>query len=154
MRRGLAIVLAITSVIAALAGCGATEEEKPPELAVPSDPSIVDVTPPEGLLSDPCRAASEYENELEQLRRKYTEDHPDVVRMRVLANTAKAGCLAAADHAPRPGKWVEKDGVLECDGYMTRRADQDYCSAEIPEDWVPFTFDGKEYYMQPLTDNR
>lgn len=74
--------------------------------------------------------------------------------MRVWADTAKAECLAAVDHAPRPGKWVEKDGVIDCDGYMTRRADQDYCSAEIPEDWVPFTYDGKEYYMQPLTDSR
>ena len=27
-------------------------------------------------------------------------------------------------------------------------------AAEIPEDWVPFTFDGEEYYLHPLTDSR
>jgi hypothetical protein len=89
-----------------------------------------------------------------RLRQTYSEDHPDVVRMRVWAEAAKADCLAAADHGPRRGKWVEKDGVFECDGYMTRRADEDYCSAEIPEDWRPFTYDGKECFMQPLTDSR
>ena len=48
------------------------------------------------------------------------------------------------------GKWIDKDGAKICDGYLTRRADQDFCAAEIPADWVPFEFDGTTYYIQPL----
>jgi hypothetical protein len=51
------------------------------------------------------------------------------------------------------GNWLNENGARVCDGYMTRFADQEYCAAEIPEDWVPFTFDGQEYYIQPLADS-
>lgn len=123
-------------------------------LAAPSDPPNADLTPAENHLRDPCRDALEYRNELEQLLQAYSGNHPDVLRLRELVESAKAECFVAGDHMPRSGEWVDKDGVLQCDGYMTRRADQDYCSAETPEDWVPFTFDGKKYYMQPLTESQ
>ena len=149
----MATFVAMTSCVALLAGCGGAEKESPPKLAVPSDPPVADPTPLEDPLRDPCRAAIDYRSELEQLLQTYGEDHPDVVRLRQLADAAKDQCHAAAGQAPRSGKWIEKDGVRRCDGYMTRRADQDYCSAEIPEGWVPFTFNGREYYMQPLTES-
>ena len=49
------------------------------------------------------------------------------------------------------GNWVDKNGSRICDGFLTRRADHDFCAAEIPSDWLPFEFDGKTYYMQPLS---
>lgn len=48
------------------------------------------------------------------------------------------------------GNWVERDGALICEGYLTRYADEDYCASEVPEDWQPFEFDGQTYYLQPL----
>ena len=53
--------------------------------------------------------------------------------------------------ARRSGKWIERNGSRICDGYLTRRKDQDFCAAEVPEDWVPFEFAGKTYYVQPLS---
>lgn len=50
------------------------------------------------------------------------------------------------------GEWRNESGMLICDGYMTRFADQDYCAAEVPEDWTEFEFDGRKYYVQPLAD--
>ena len=50
------------------------------------------------------------------------------------------------------GKWIEKDGVLMCDGYLTRIESEDHCESKIPADWTPFEFDGRTYYMIPLTD--
>jgi hypothetical protein len=52
------------------------------------------------------------------------------------------------------GKWIEQDGVLMCDGYLTRVESEDYCEAQVPEDWQPFEFDGRTYFMIPLTDKR
>ncbi len=52
------------------------------------------------------------------------------------------------------GKWIEQDGVLMCDGYRTRVESEDYCEAQVPEDWQPFEFDGRTYFMIPLTDKR
>lgn len=152
MRKDIPVAVAIAIFLAVQAGCGAANEEAPPEQVFPSGPPVVELIPPESVVPNPCRAAIEYGNELAKMRRKFSETHPDVVRLRELADSAKAECFAAAGQPRKPGEWVEKDGVLECEGYMTRRADQDYCAAEIPEDWVPFTFDGKEYYVQPLAE--
>jgi len=135
-------------------GCSAADEETAPKLALLPGPTVAELPLLEHPLPDPCRAAIDYENELEKMRQEYSETHPDVVRLRRLADSEKAKCIGTAGHAPRSGQWAEKDGVLVCDGFMTRRADQDYCSSEVPEDWVPFTFDGKEYYVQPLTERR
>ena len=49
------------------------------------------------------------------------------------------------------GNWTRKDGALICRGYLTRQADEDFCAAEVPSDWVPFEFEGKTYYIPPLT---
>ena len=51
-----------------------------------------------------------------------------------------------------PGEWLEQDGARMCVGFLTRDADQDYCAAEIPADWVPFEFNGQTYYVQPLSE--
>ena len=48
------------------------------------------------------------------------------------------------------GKWREDDGMLVCEGYLTRYESQDYCASEIPPDWEPFEYDGQVYYIQPL----
>ena len=48
------------------------------------------------------------------------------------------------------GTWVWADDALTCDGFLTRRGDEDFCEAEIPEDWRPFEFNGQTYYRQPL----
>ena len=147
-------VLSSAIVILVLAGCSNNDKQEPQlQLEIPGPP-VADLAPPENLSADSCRAALEYEAELDRLRGIYTEDHPDVVRLRELAESAKTTCLAATGQTFPPGKWREEDGALVCDGYMTRRADQDYCSADIPEDWVPFTFEGRTYYMQPLAESR
>ena len=49
--------------------------------------------------------------------------------------------------------WVERDGTLVCEGYMTRYEDEEYCASVVPEDWRPFEFDGQTFYMQPLADS-
>ena len=48
------------------------------------------------------------------------------------------------------GEWVNRDGELVCDGYLMRKANEDFCSATVPDDWKPFWFNGKTYYVQPL----
>jgi hypothetical protein len=55
-----------------------------------------------------------------------------------------------------PGMWREKNGSKICDGYMTRFENEDYCSAKVPEGWVPFQYNGETYYVQPLagSDNQ
>lgn len=58
-----------------------------------------------------------------------------------------------ADKELPPGEWRDENGARVCDGYMTRFADQDYCAAEVPEDWVLFEFNGEDLYIQPLTDS-
>lgn len=55
-----------------------------------------------------------------------------------------------SDNNKPSGQWREEDGAIVCDGYMTRYSDQDYCAAEVPEDWVPFELDGQQLYIQPL----
>ena len=49
------------------------------------------------------------------------------------------------------GTWVFRDGSLYCDGYLTRDSGEDYCAADIPDDWEAFEFDGETYFRQPLT---
>ncbi len=49
-----------------------------------------------------------------------------------------------------PGVWREERGSRICDGYMTRYENEDYCASQIPDDWVPFQFNGRKYYVQPL----
>jgi hypothetical protein len=154
MRKTKIPALLSAILITALVGCSASEKETPPGPTLSTDLPIAELPSPESLWPDPCIAAIEYQNELKKLRQRYAEDHPDVVRLRKLAERQQAKCSGAVDQTPRSGEWVKKDGALVCDGYMTRRADQDYCSAEIPEDWVPFTYDGKEYYMQPSNETR
>ncbi len=48
------------------------------------------------------------------------------------------------------GEWIQRNGERVCDGYMTRDESKDYCVADVPKDWQPFTFEGKTYYRQPL----
>ncbi|MCH9027903.1 MAG: hypothetical protein IIA05_12460 [Proteobacteria bacterium] len=53
------------------------------------------------------------------------------------------------------GEWQILDGFRKvCDGYLTRPGGDDYCQKEIPADWVPFVFEGKTYYMQPLSGRK
>lgn len=61
--------------------------------------------------------------------------------------------VCESERALRSGEWTRKGAVRACDGYLTRYADEDFCSPEVPRDWVPFTFDGEEYYVQPLKNS-
>ena len=51
---------------------------------------------------------------------------------------------------PLAGEWVERDGSRFCNGYMTRVESEEFCVSENPEGWVPFTFEGQTYFVQPL----
>ena len=51
------------------------------------------------------------------------------------------------------GKWIEEGGERYCDGYLTRNADEAYCSADIPEDWRPFEFNGDTFFVTPLRND-
>jgi hypothetical protein len=53
---------------------------------------------------------------------------------------------------PRSGEWRIEDGRLVCDGYIVRRTDKDYCTDEVPEDWVPRGYDGQQYFFHRLGD--
>ncbi len=48
-------------------------------------------------------------------------------------------------------RWEYEDGAKICSGYLTRIDSQDFCAAEVPSDWVPFTYEGQTYYVQPLS---
>ncbi|MCH7509900.1 MAG: TonB family protein [Proteobacteria bacterium] len=53
------------------------------------------------------------------------------------------------------GEWQILDGFRKvCDGYLTRAVGDDYCQKEIPVDWLSFEFEGKTYYMQPLSGGK
>jgi hypothetical protein len=98
-----------------------------------------------------CELALFYRQEFEKLRSRFAETHPDVIWSRELAELAEAKCSGSVVTGDsKSGEWVQKDGILTCDGFMTRRADLDYCSAEVPGDWVPFEYDGQVYFLQPL----
>lgn len=61
--------------------------------------------------------------------------------------------LAPLENPPKlSGEWIDRDGVRECDGYLTRIENEEYCAAEVPSDWQPFEFDGMTYYVQPIKD--
>lgn len=57
------------------------------------------------------------------------------------------------DRQEYSGQWIDRNGVKNCDGYLTRLEDDEYCSSEIPSDWVPFKFEGRTFFVQPLSDN-
>jgi hypothetical protein len=139
-------------LLAAFAGCGTPDEGTPPVLATdpPGPPPDLPV-PPTAATSEYCELAIFYRRELEKLRGLHDETHPDVALARGLAELAEARCSGTEVVQDSPsGQWVERDGQIVCDGYLTRFDDQDYCSADVPEDWKPFTFDGELYYVQPL----
>jgi hypothetical protein len=63
--------------------------------------------------------------------------------------TIIAQCRGSIE-TPLAGEWVERDGSRFCNGYMTRVESEEFCVSEIPEGWVPFTFEGQTYFVQPL----
>ena len=77
---------------------------------------------------------------------QYTETHPP-------QEQSRSGYLAAPDNSAHgfSGEWQYLDGRRVCDGYMTRNFDEEFCEAEVPEDWLPFTYDGETYFVQPLS---
>ena len=53
------------------------------------------------------------------------------------------------------GEWQILDGFRKvCDGYLTRAGGDDFCQKKIPEEWLSFEFEGKTYYMQPLSGGK
>ncbi len=59
--------------------------------------------------------------------------------------------LALQESPEKSGKWQKEGESLVCDGFLTRVENDDHCAAEVPSDWRPFEFNGKTYYVQPLT---
>jgi hypothetical protein len=112
MNLGRTAGLLSTAILVALSACSETEKELPP-----SEGKTVQSIP-KGSIPDPCGAAEEYRGQLEELRSKYAENHPDVIRLRHLIEAADADCATG-----------------------------------VPEDWEPFTFNGRKYYKQPLNDS-
>ena len=55
-----------------------------------------------------------------------------------------------SDKSWKPGRWERKDGELICRGYLVSAESEDYCAAAVPNDWMPFSFDGKTYFVLPL----
>jgi hypothetical protein len=76
----------------------------------------------------------------------YAESHPERIRCRDLQES---------DPEPNEdqfsGEWKIENGELICDGFLIRRSDKDFCSASVPEDWERFSYNGKTYYIQPLS---
>lgn len=72
-----------------------------------------------------------------------------------LEQTAAAHAPTEEDspRPPRTGEWIEQGGSRICEGCLTKRADKNFCEAEIPDDWVPFEFGGKTYYRQLLVED-
>ena len=155
MRTAPAAILLGVLAVGGLAGCGADDDAAAPDLstastAVPA-PSVPAPIPPVTGTNEFCELALFYRQQLDKLRDRFDETHPEVALARRLAEQAEADCFSpAASAGPHSGKWVEQGGVLTCDGFMTRRDDQDYCSAEAPDDWVPFEYEGEIFYLQPL----
>ncbi len=65
-------------------------------------------------------------------------------------NLPKQSDVEAKPPPKLSGEWKTENGSLDCDGFLTRVANEDFCSVEVPEDWRPFQFNGKTYYVQPL----
>lgn len=101
-------------------------------------------------IPDPCVAAEKAARELELLKLRYTDNHPEVIHQKKFFEAAEAQCSGPTVNESLSGNWIVEDGVRVCDGYLVRNADQDYCAAEVPDDWVPREFDGQKYYVQPL----
>ena len=155
MRPAPAAILVGTLCVSWLWGC--TGEDQPAatdEAPVAPAPPAAAPTPPVAGTTESCELALFYRQELEKLRNRFTEAHPEVALTRRLAEMAEADCASsAASSGPKSGDWVEEDGLVTCDGYLTRRDDEDYCAAEVPDEWVPFEYDGEIYFLQPLTGN-
>ena len=99
---------------------------------------------------------AELESELSELLGKFTEKHPKVVQLREVLDQKLRRCTYPPTAPPlgaRSGKWHEKGGKMVCDGYLTRFADEDFCSATPPEDWTKFEFNGVEYFFEPLSSS-
>ena len=48
---------------------------------------------------------------------------------------------------------IRKGDFLSCDGYLVYFESENYCVSEVPADWVPFEFNGRTYYKQPLSED-
>ena len=90
-----------------------------------------------------CACAPEAER-TEQVEQAQTE-------RRQLQDSEREAILAYLER--NQSNWVERDGALVCEGYMTRYENEEFCSSEVPDDWRPFEFDGQTFYMQPLADS-
>ena len=49
-----------------------------------------------------------------------------------------------------PGEWELRDGIMACNGYLTRVEDNYFCAKSVPEDWEQFDFNEQTYYRVPL----
>ncbi len=90
--------------------------------------------------------------EIEALRREMEAQFPKLLGREQGFVVVPPGTVLDENPPKLPGKWKEVDGARICDGYLTRIAGDEYCSAEIPSDWGHFEFDGRKYYFAPISD--
>ncbi len=82
---------------------------------------------------------------------RHAQAEQDQTQRRQLEDFEREEILAYLER--NKSNWVERDGALVCEGYMTRYENEEFCSSEVPDDWRPFEFDGQTFYMQPLADS-
>ena len=77
---------------------------------------------------------------------RYVETHP-------VDEILSSHSMAAANNSEQKfsGEWLYINDDRVCDGYLTRNASEEFCEVNIPEDWRPFAYDGKTYFVQPLS---
>lgn len=108
---------------------------------------------PEGSVEElPDSARELTPEELESLLREMEENdrRPEGRERRFVV--VPPGAVPDENPPRLPGKWKDVDGARICEGYLTRIADDEFCSAEIPSDWKRFEFDGKSYYVAPTSE--
>lgn len=45
---------------------------------------------------------------------------------------------------------IQRLDWVDCDGYIVNRPSSGFCQDPVPENWVPYTFNGGTFYYAPL----
>ena len=155
------VLLVLTAVfLVSVVACRKPEKEASQEKAatipIPSpNPFGPAAEPPNSLpkrdVPSYCTVVEDAKTVREDLLARFSDNHPDVVGLTRFIEALQEQCSGAKGNNQPSGNWHIQNGIRVCDGYIVRNANEEYCASEVPEDWVPYPFDGQEYYVQPLT---